>query len=302
MKNRKPEPIYIGWTNNNVAIWHEYKTLVEDIFKFYEKDYSKFNFTAVPVMHLMSHAVELGLKENIIEMQNIFPEHKPNHNFEKLEDFELSHDCFRLHNLLKSYVNHSFKALPQINFESKKAYKEKLEKLGQFISEVNPKSSIYRYSSRINKDGSKTQLIDRNKKIDILEIYKDFQDSQTLLFHTLDLFQEYYGYKILRNEYPEYSRGIGRLAMPIDRWGRNATTGEKTSKITRYLERHSKEGSIIYNQSEDEKIIKTIIPNHIFYNEKSGEYLEFLEVKDGHFLNVVTSMEVKKISETQPEK
>jgi hypothetical protein len=244
-------------------------------------------------MYLMSHAVELGLKENILEMQRIFPEHKPNHRFEKLEDFETSHDCFRLHNLLKSYVGHSFRVLPQIDFESKKAYKEKLEKLGLFISEVNPRASIYRYSASIHKDGSRGQLISWDKKIDILKIYEDFKDAQILLVHTLDLFELYYGYKILKNENPGYNRGIGRLALPINRWGRNATTNEKVSDITRFLERYKKDGSLVYNQSEDQKIIKTIIPNHIFFNEKTSEYLEFLEIKDGHFLNVITKDEVE---------
>jgi len=246
----------------------------------------------MPIMYLMSHAVELGLKENILEMQKIFPEHKPKHDYKKLEEFERDHDGFRLHILLKSYVNHSFRVLPQIDFENKKAYKDKLENLGLFISEVNPKSSKYRYSSSLNFDGSKDSLIDWDKKIDILKIYKDFKEAQVLLLHTLDLFQLYYGYKILKNENPDYKRGIGRLAMPIDRWERNATTDEKTSDIIRFLERHKKEGSLIYNQSDDEKIIATIKTNYVFFNEKSREYLEFIEVKDGHFLNVVTKEEV----------
>ncbi len=297
MKKRKEEPIYLGWTDNNISIWSEYKTLVDDIFKYYETDYSKFNFTSVPIIYLMSHAIELGLKENILEMQKIFPEHKPKHNFEKLEDFELSHDCFRLHNLLKSYIDHSFKVLPQIDFESKKAYKEKLEKLGLFISEVNPKSSTYRYSSRINLDGTRQPLIERNKKIEILNIYKNFQEAQTLLWHTLDLFNLYYGFKILKNEFPQYKRGIGRLALPIASYGIHGVTNEKVSDITRFLERHKKEGSLIYIQTEEEKIIKTLIPNHVFFNEKSGEYLEFLEVKNTHFLNVIKPLEARELQD-----
>jgi len=269
--------------------------LVNDIVEYYKTDYSKFNFTTIPILHLMSHAIELGLKENILEMHKIFPEHKPNHKFEEYNDYEKSHDVFKLHNLLKSFVSHSFKVLPQINFESKKAYKVKLEKLGLFISEVNPKSSSYRYSSRIKSDGTKESIVDWNKKIDILQVYKDFKDAQIMLFHTLDLFELYYGYKILRDEKPDYQRGIGRLALPINRWGRNATTNEKVSDITRFLERYKKEGSSVYNQSEDQKIIKTILPNHIFFNEKTSEFLEFLEIKDGHFLNVISKIEVEEI-------
>ncbi len=291
MSKKKNEDIYIGMASTTISIWMEYKTLVDNVFESYKADHDKFNSTTIPLLHLMSHAVEIGLKENIIELEKIFPEHNPDHKFKEYSDFEKSHEGWKLLHLFKSYMSHAFKVLPSIPSSQKKHYLEKIQNLGEFISEVNPHTTTYRYEYYLTHEGKKERSIDWKKRIDIYEVYKSFTEAQTLLLYTLDLYHPYFGYKILKNEFPEYNRGVGRLALSISRWSNNPEISEKISLVTKFLEKHKFEGSSIYYPDEERQIIQTKIPGKLFFNIKSGENLEFLEVKDAHFLNVISKDE-----------
>lgn len=43
MSKKRKEDIYIGIASTNISIWHEYKTLVDDVFESYKDDHCNFS-------------------------------------------------------------------------------------------------------------------------------------------------------------------------------------------------------------------------------------------------------------------
>ncbi|UJP65125.1 hypothetical protein [Mongoliitalea daihaiensis] len=288
MNEKGRELIHIGMSSTNISIWNEYRRLVEEIFSYFDRDFDKYNQMSLPILHLMSHSIEIGLKENIFELKKIFPEHNPKTNLKTDCEIEKSHDCWELTKIFKSFINHAFKILTAIPKDEKQPFREKIIFLNEFISEVNPKTTTYRYEYSIRPNRIKERSLDWQKKIKILDVFESFKEAQIVLLHTIDLYHLYFDFKLLKVLKPDYERGIGKVAYRKDKYHINQTTGTKTSDIVRFLEKYKKEGSLIYNQSDNEKLIETKIPNKIFFHTKWGMYLELVEVEGYHFLPVIT--------------
>lgn len=310
----------IGNHDSNIGIWIQYQKLVELSYKMLEDDEFNRSFTIIPMLHLMSHAIELGLKENIAFLKDEFPDFKSSHDSGLKMGFNMTHNAYKLFRIFKDYIQHKVSTFPGVDKDLKKETKNLLLKLGEFISDVNPKTTTYRYSHIINLNGDVELSIPSNKKIKIDLVFGNFMEAQKLLLYTQQVFTPWYDFRDFMKIMPMYSDGVGYLWEPKSKFFIHPQYNVTWSDRVSWIERHNIDGSRYFTKKEknhneeeissmndddpfksvllstiiDDKYlqryfhIKTIIDRKIYYDNLRNQYFEFYELEGFHWTPVIS--------------
>ncbi len=259
--NRVERDRYIAWvglTYSDVQIWGQYDRLIDFIYKEYPKTKQRFEQIAFPILSVLSHGIELALKENI----KFFREYHESPHLTKFENWILlmkSHDLKDLAFEFKAgytKLHRKVKAEKEYLTEFSKYYK----KLEELIKILNRSTETYRYSFKIdNKGNIIKRSIDDSVIIDFYYVKELFEDVKILFLgapNSLGIYTDYIDYK---KGNPEYKKGKGYL----------------------YCQR------LYYTEHFLEEIKKKLsqdlhsLPNDIWLDKKTGENFE-VKVWESH--------------------
>lgn len=254
----------IGTKSTNLHYWGQYNTLI----KFVLDDYQHRKETiAAPLLHLISHSLELGYKENIgyfveklKDYHSIITLELPNRIYHK-------HSLKKLHEVFEKHIrkiNHTLNVKPNLvnEFESLNSRTKQLLRI------LKVETPTYRYAEEIDRAGNKTgnkvvkdiEKDDGNgnveKKaysINIIDIIDLYNDAMTMLTHTADVLGEYTDYLDFQKDFPHFTNGKGYLL----------------------IHKQSINQKNIFFDSMDNKYSK--IRDNLWQNTNSGEYIQAFE-------------------------
>ncbi|MGH2563582.1 MAG: hypothetical protein ACRDE8_05050 [Ginsengibacter sp.] len=211
--NRLERDRYIAWVGyptGDIQIWGQYELLFDFIFEEYPKTKRRFDEISLPTLFTLSHAIELGLKENI-EFFKKYHESKLLSKFENWTVLTKSHDLKNLAEEFKSGYNklHEKVKADKNNKEKFNKYFKSLEKL---ISILDRNSETYRYYLKLDNKGDRIkESIKHSKKIDFIEVKEHFDKVKTLLIgapNSLGIYTDFIDYQKAN---PKYKKGKGYL-------------------------------------------------------------------------------------------
>jgi hypothetical protein len=201
---------WVGYTIGDIQIWGQYERLFDFIFEEYPKTNRRFDEISLPTLFTLSHAIELGLKENI----KFFKEYHESKHLSKFENWTLltkSHDLESLSEEFKSGYNKLHKKV-NASKEDKEEFNKYFTSLKTLISLLDRNSETYRYYLKIDNKGDKIkQSIKHSKKIDFLEVKGLFDKVKTLLIgapNSLGIYTDFIDYQKAN---PKYKKGKGYL-------------------------------------------------------------------------------------------
>ncbi|WP_047544819.1 hypothetical protein [Psychroserpens sp. Hel_I_66] len=201
---------WVGYSSGDIQIWGQYERLFEFIFEEYPKTKRRFDEISLPTLFTLSHAIELGLKENI----KFFKQYHESSILSKFKNWILlkkSHDLKSLSEELKSGYNKLHKKV-KADKEEKEEFNRYFKSLKELISLLDRNSETYRYYYKIdNKGDTIKESIDRTKKIDFLEIKEHFDKVKTLLIGAPNSLGIYTDFIDFQKANPEYKKGKGYL-------------------------------------------------------------------------------------------
>jgi hypothetical protein len=196
----------IGHINSDARIWGQYKSMVDFLYEEYPKTNRRFEVIAIPLLFTMSHAVELGLKENIKYLKK-YSQSNLLTVFENWIILVKSHDLKSLSKEFKSQFNKTLKKLKAEN-SIKQEFNKLDKKLENLISLLERGAETYRYASKLdNKAEFIKSSIKSDKEIDFYELQETFTEVDKLLTHSADVISHYTDYIDLIEEKPEYKSG-----------------------------------------------------------------------------------------------
>lgn len=201
---------WVGHSNSNGIIWGQYERLFEFIFVEFSKTNRRFDEISIPMLSILSHAIELGLKENI----KLFSQyHKSKHltEFENLTSLIKSHD---LKSLSKEFKTGYFKLHKKVDAlsEDKLMFNNYFKELQKLIKILERNTETYRYAFKIDNQGNFVKdSIKYSKIIDFLTLKELFTAVQILLIGAPNSLGRYIDYIDFKEENPEYDKGKGYL-------------------------------------------------------------------------------------------
>lgn len=201
---------WVGYTSGNIQIWGQYERLFDFIFEEYPKTKRRFDEISLPTLFTLSHALELGLKENI----KFFKEYHGSKHLSRFENWTLlmkSHDLKSLSDEFKIgyYKLHKKLHADKENIEEFSKYYKSLEDL---ISILDRNSETFRYYYKVDKNGNEIkESIEHSKKIDFLEIKELFDKVKTLLLGAPNSLGKYTDFIDFQKANPGYKKGKGYL-------------------------------------------------------------------------------------------
>lgn len=201
---------WVGYTYGDIQIWGQYERLFDFIFEEYPKTRRRFDEISLPTLFTLSHALELGLKENI----KFFKEYHESEPLSKFENWTLlmkSHDLKSLSDEFKSGYNKLHKKV-KANKENKEEFTKYYKSLHKLISLLDRNSETFRYNYKTDKQGVivKKSIV-HSKKIDFLEIKDLFDDVKILLVGAPNSLGIYTDFIDFQRANPQYKKGIGYL-------------------------------------------------------------------------------------------
>ncbi len=201
---------WIGYTTGDTQIWGQYERLFDFIFEEYPKTGRRFDEISLPTLFTLSHALELGLKENI----KFFKKYHESKHLSKFENWTLltkSHDLKSLSDEFKTGYYKLHKKV-KADEENKNEFSKYYKSLQKLISILDRNSETYRYYLKINNTGDKIKAsIDHSKKIDFLEVKELFDEVKVLLIgapNSLGVYTDFIDYQRAN---PSYKKGKGYL-------------------------------------------------------------------------------------------
>lgn len=201
---------WVGYTIGNIQIWRQYERLFDFIFEEYPKTRKRFDEISLPTLFTLSHAIELGLKENI----KFFQKYHESKHLSKFENWTLltkSHDLKSLSDEFKSGYNKLHKKV-NADKEEKKEFNKYFKSLQELISLLARTSETYRYYLKLDKKGDKIkESIEYSKKIDFIEIKELFENVKTLLIGASNSLGTYTDFIDYQKAHPKYKKGKGYL-------------------------------------------------------------------------------------------
>ena len=205
-RQREKYKAWIGYIDTDARIWGQYKSMVDFIYEKYPSTNRRFEIIAIPLLFTISHAIELGLKENIKYLKK-YSQSNLLTAFQNWILLVKSHDLKGLSKEFKSQFNKTCKKLKvekSIKLEFKNLFKE-LEKL---IDLLERGAETFRYANKLDNKGEFVKTsINFEKKIDFYEIEKAFKEVDKLLTHSADVISHYTDYVNLIEEKPQYKNG-----------------------------------------------------------------------------------------------
>lgn len=211
--NRIERDKYIAWvgmTYSDTQIWGQYERLVDFVFDEYPKTKRRFDEISLPVLFIISHAIELALKENI----DFYQRYHGNNHFTKFKNFVLqkkSHDLKSLADEFKIGFKRLHKKVKadKVHLDEFSKYYIDLEKL---ISILDRSTETFRYANKIDNQGNFIKKsIDGKKTIDLLELKELFDKVKTLFIGAPNSLGIYTNYIDFKKGNPKYKKGKGYL-------------------------------------------------------------------------------------------
>ncbi|WP_339660025.1 hypothetical protein [Croceibacter atlanticus] len=203
---------WIGHSNDNNIIWGQHERLFEFIFEEYSKTKRRFDEISIPTLAVLSHAIELGLKQNI----QFFKQYHQSEHLSQFDDWNQLLKSHDLDKLSKEFKNGFLKLHTEVNA----LHKEKIEFLLYFkkfvllINILSRHSETYRYAFKLDKNGAITKpSIERSKKIDFIKLKESFDKAKTLLVGASNIMGRYTDFIDYKNAHPEYIKGKGYLLV-----------------------------------------------------------------------------------------
>lgn len=201
---------YVGWASSNQAIWVQYERMVEFIFQEYDKTSRRYDEIALPLLHTISHGIELAMKENIIFF-NTYSGSSSTTKFENFTTLMKSHDLDLLAAEFKASYYRMHKKLKVEDIE-KKQFNEYFAKLGSFLKILDRSAETFRYAHKLDKEGKLVKpSIKRNKTVDFLQIKELYKDVKSLFIGAPNSVGNYTDFVDYQKAHPEYKRGKGYL-------------------------------------------------------------------------------------------
>lgn len=211
--NRKERDRYfsfIGGVTNDIQIWGQYETLVDFIFENFPKLNRRFDEISLPTLFMVSHAVELGLKENI----KFFRQYHESNHFTHYANWILLIKSHNLKNLSKEFKIGFMKLHRKVQGKENEkteflSYYSDLEKL---IEILDRGTETYRYSLKLDNTGNESKKsINPEKEVDFLEIQELFLRVKILFLGVSNELAKYTDYIDYKKGNPTYSKGKGYL-------------------------------------------------------------------------------------------
>jgi hypothetical protein len=211
MSERDRYRAYVGmYANNNISIWGQYDRMVEFVFKTFSATNRRFDEIAVPLLHTISHGIELALKENI----EFFAEY---HEVKHLTKFESQTDLMKSHNLedLAEEFKIAYFRLHKklgLGIEDTKEFNKYFLPLLELIEILERTSETYRYATKIGKNGEFLKMsLDHQKQIDFLKVRELLSQTQTLFLGAPNSVGHFTDYIDYQRAHTDYNRGNGFL-------------------------------------------------------------------------------------------
>ncbi|AEE48912.1 hypothetical protein [Haliscomenobacter hydrossis] len=205
-RQRENYKAWIGYINSDSRIWGQYTDMVDFVYKEYPKTKQKFEVIAIPLLFTMSHAIELGLKENIMHLKK-YSQSKLLTAFNDWMILVKSHNLKGLSKEFNSQFNKTCKKLGVEN-DIKAGFNKLYGELEKIIVVLEKGTETYRYANKLdNKSEFVEKSLEFEKKIDFYELEKLFTEVDKLLTRTTNLISEYTDYVDLVEAHPQYKIG-----------------------------------------------------------------------------------------------
>jgi len=201
---------YIGQTNNNVQIWGQYERMVDFFYEEYSKTKRRFDEVAQPFLFIISHGIELALKENI----KFFEQYVRSKHLTKFENWIhllKSHDLEALSSEFKIFF---YRFHQEVG--ASKQYKDEFNKYYIILERLNKilerNAETFRYSEKLDNGGKAIkQSIKSNKKINLFDVKLMFDSLQNLFVGASNAMAVYTDYIDYKRNNPDYEKGKGKL-------------------------------------------------------------------------------------------
>ena len=169
------QEIFTADLGNSITIWYYIVSYEETINIIYSSltANSKY-FISLPLLNLMRHTVELGIKANI---KSISQQSQAKDCLKKIED---SHEIDKLYNCFKTHLDIFLKNKHMVSKEKLKEIKDDYNKLKTLIDlfvKIDPNAQGFRYPT--NKKGE--IIFDTHLKVNLLDIKKQFDLTMKVL-------------------------------------------------------------------------------------------------------------------------
>jgi len=201
---------YVGFASNNAQIWGQYESLVDFIFEYYPATKQRFDVISMPILSVMSHGIELALKENI----KFFVEYNESKNLTKFKSMTELIKCHELSKLAKEFniVYSRLHKKLKLDNDEKNEFTRYFKILEELIIILNRSAETYRYASKIGKNGEFIKMsIDYSKKVDFLALKELYEKAKVLFIGASNSVARYTDFVDFLNGNPDYSKGKGYL-------------------------------------------------------------------------------------------
>lgn len=205
-RQRHKYKAWVGLINSDSQIWGQYEAMVDFIFKEYPKTNQRFEVIATPLLFTISHAIELGLKENIKYLKK-YSQSNLLSAFQNWTILTKSHDLKSLSKEFSSQFNKTYKKL-KIDNDLKLEFKQLFKQLEKLLILLERGAETYRYANKLdNKGDFIKESIGYDKKIDFLDLELVFKEVIKLLTHSVDVISDYTDYVDFVHKHPQFKSG-----------------------------------------------------------------------------------------------
>jgi hypothetical protein len=230
----------IGFAISDMSYMGEYENAIDIIFNFIVEKEHNIDTVATPVLYMMRHSTELGLKYNIRYL-------------EKYSERKVPAGVMRSHNLTNLLVefNQQFQALhKKYGFDQTilDQYDGYFGKAQNMVTELGEDDSTFRYVQNTKAN----RVFSHSAKKDVLKIKKYFDETVILLTHTADVIAQHTDYEDLLKLGPEFKNRSRLVYMRFPSYQKNFVA-EKLTEDHAQLDTFIWKG---YKKSEKVKILE----------------------------------------------
>src|SRR5690554_1872008 len=171
---------YIGHSYSDMNLVGQYENAVDILINQITKEKHRIDTVAHPLLYLMRHSIELGLKENIKYLKKYSKLH-----LSKSKTHSVS-------NLFSEFEKHYNKIAIESNFETelKVEYNKYTSDLKGIIKDLGEDASSFRYIYSTDEK----KVFDSTETINIYELKKKYDNSLVFITHITDVISPYTNY------------------------------------------------------------------------------------------------------------
>ncbi len=171
---------YVGYSNSDMNLFGQYENAVDILINKIIEEKHRIDSISHPLLYLMRHTIELGLKENIKYLRKYSKLNITRNKTHSLKDLALEFE----RNYYKIETDNNFD-----NF-TKEEFKKYISDLNDTIQILNEDASAFRYT--LSADSNK--IFEHSDTINVFELKKLFDNSVTFLTHLADVISPYTNY------------------------------------------------------------------------------------------------------------